>query len=299
MRISSFVLFGIAALLGIGAVMLAMNWLEGQRNAPQVAVAPDRTNVRKVVVASQPLRFGSEVTAVVLKEVEWPVGAVPAGSFLSMADLTKPGERRVVLAAIEKDEPVLAWKVTGAGQRASLSAVIGSDKTAVTIRVNDVSGTAGFVLPGDRVDVLLTRSDNKNGNNGGFTDVLLQNVRALAVDQLADERSEKPSVAKAVTLEVSQTEAQRLALAQTVGQLSLALRPAGDTKEAATHRIGMSDLGDLELPPAVALAPSMEPSVAEVAVSALPRRATARVVNIGVTRGIARVEVPNVFSEKR
>ena len=229
------------------------------------------------MVASQPLRFGMEITAINLKEVEWPVGAVPAGAFLSTGDLTKAGERRVVLAAIERDEPVLAWKVTGPGQRASLSAVISSDKTAMTIRVNDVSGTAGFVLPGDRVDVLLTRTEEK----GGINDVLLQNVRALAVDQLADERSEKPSVAKAVTLEVTQAEAQRLALAQTVGQLSLALRPAGAVKASATRRIGLADLGEQEAPPRVA----QVIQTAAVEVPPAPRHAI-----VGITRAVERKE---------
>ena len=293
MRIGSVLIFVVALLFGLGAAVIAMNWLEGQRGPARVVVAPQNTSVRKVVVAGQPLRFGTEITALMLKEVDWPVGAVPTGSFLSVADLTKSGERRVVLAAIEKDEPLLAWKITGPGQRASLSAVIGSNKTAMTIRVNDVSGTAGFVLPGDRVDVLLTQSDNKNGTNGGFNDVLLQNVRALAVDQLADERTEKPAVAKAVTLEVSQIEAQRLALAQTVGQLSLALRPAGAIKEAATRRVGMSDLGDLDNhTPGIIAVSSTEDSVAL-------RRAASKLVTVGVTRGTTRVEIADVFREMR
>jgi pilus assembly protein CpaB len=95
---------------------------------------------------------------------------------------------------------------------------------AVTIRVNDVEGVAGFVLPGDRVDVVL------------------QNVKVLAVDQISDERAEKPSIAKAVTLEVEVTAAQKLALASTVGTLSLALRKAGEATPSNTRRITVSDL---------------------------------------------------------
>jgi pilus assembly protein CpaB len=109
---------------------------------------------------------------------------------------------------------------------------------AVTIRVNDVEGVAGFVLPGERVDVVLTRQQDKTA----AADVVLQNVRVLAVDQLADERSEKPSVAKAVTLEVEQVSAQKLALAATVGTLSLALRKAGEATAANTRRVTLSDL---------------------------------------------------------
>jgi pilus assembly protein CpaB len=110
---------------------------------------------------------------------------------------------------------------------------------AVTIRVNDVEGVAGFVLPGDHVDVVLTRQQDKTV---AAADVVLQNVRVLAVDQIADERAEKPSVAKAVTLEVEVTAAQKLALAATVGTLSLALRKAGEATAINTRRITLSDL---------------------------------------------------------
>ena len=113
---------------------------------------------------------------------------------------------------------------------------------AVTIRVNDVEGVAGFVLPGDRVDVVLTRQKDKNV---AATDVVLQNVRVLAVDQVADERADKPSLAKAVTLEVEAIGAQKLALAATVGTLSLALRKAGEAsvRQDAPHHAQRSAEG--------------------------------------------------------
>ena len=116
---------------------------------------------------------------------------------------------------------------------------------AVTIRVNDVEGVAGFVLPGDRVDVVLTRQQDKTV---AATDVVLQNVRVLAVDQVADERADKPSLAKAITLEVEVTAAQKLALAATVGTLSLALRKAGEATAMNTRRITLSDLPKAAVP---------------------------------------------------
>ena len=191
-----------------------------------------------IVVASKPLRFGVELGAMSLREVAWPEDALPAGAFNKIADLTSRG-RRVVLAAIEANEPILASKITGPGQRATLSAVLGDGMKAVTIRVNDVEGVAGFVLPGDRVDIVLTRQQDKTA---AAADVVLQNVRVLAVDQIADERADKPSVAKAVTLEVEVTAAQKLALAATVGTLSLALRKAGEATATNTRRITLSDL---------------------------------------------------------
>jgi pilus assembly protein CpaB len=110
---------------------------------------------------------------------------------------------------------------------------------AVTIRVNDVEGVAGFVLPGDRVDILLTRTGEKNN---AVNDVVIQDVRVLAVDQLADQRAEKPSVVKAVTIEVDPTEGQKVALAATVGTLSLLLRKAGDIAGRDTRRVTARDL---------------------------------------------------------
>jgi len=110
---------------------------------------------------------------------------------------------------------------------------------AVTIRVNDVDGVAGFVLPGDRVDVMLSRQIDK-GN--AVNDVVLKNAKVLAIDQLADERTDKPSVVKAVTLEVDIAGAQKLALAGQIGTLALTLRRAGDSEPTASRPITLSDL---------------------------------------------------------
>ena len=114
---------------------------------------------------------------------------------------------------------------------------------AVTIRVNDVEGVGGFVLPGDRVDVVLTRQIDKGS---ATTQVVLQNARVLAVDQSADDRAAKAAVAKSVTLEVDTIEAQKVWLASSVGNLSLLLRKAGETAQAKTRKITLNDLGGNE-----------------------------------------------------
>ena len=169
----------------------------------------------------------------------WPIDAIPVGGFRSIQEMLGQG-KRVVLTAIEANEPVLASKITGQGQRATLSAMLGDGHKAATIRVNDIDGVAGFVLPGDRVDVMLSRQiDKGNATN----DVVLKNVKVLAIDQVADERTDKPSVAKAVTLEVDISGAQRLALASQIGTLALALRKAGDSEPTASRLITITDLG--------------------------------------------------------
>ena len=245
MRSSTIVMIGFAVLFGLIAVFLAQAWLTSQAEMRAKNLESQKKPIatQTIVVAARPPRFGLELGSTVLREVPWPQEAVPAGAFSKIVDLTSSG-RRVVLTPIETNEPILASKITGAGQRATLSAVLQDGMKAVTIRVNDVEGVAGFVLPGDRVDVVLTRQQDKNV---AATDVVLQNVRVLAVDQVADERADKPSPAKAITLEVEVMAAQKLALAATVGTLSLALRKAGEATAAQTRRITLSDLPKTEV----------------------------------------------------
>jgi pilus assembly protein CpaB len=240
MRASTIVMVGFAVVFGLLAVFIAQAWLNNQADmrARQIDTRP-AVATQTIVVAKQALRFGTELAASMLEEVPWPTQALPAGAFAKVGDLIGGGSR-VVLAAIERNEPVLALKVTGAGQRATLSALVKPGMKAVTIRVNDVEGVGGFVLPGDRVDVALTRQIDKTS---ATTEVVLQGAKVLAVDQSADERATKASVPKSVTLEVDTLEAQKLSLAATVGNLSLLLRQAGDTNDVKTRKITLKDLG--------------------------------------------------------
>jgi pilus assembly protein CpaB len=239
-RKSTLVMIGVATLFGLLAAFVAQTWLNRQAEARLRSLEANKKPISQatLVVAQRPLRFGNELVPAALKEVAWPEEAIPPGSFKTIRELTASG-RRVVLAAFELNEPILASKITGSGQRATLSATINPAMKAVTLRVNDVDGVAGFVLPGDRVDVMLTRQIDKTA---ATNDVVLQNVRVLAVDQLADERAEKPSIAKAVTVEVDIVGAQKLSLAIQVGSLSLALRKAGETEPMATRLISLADL---------------------------------------------------------
>jgi pilus assembly protein CpaB len=235
-----------AVVFGLLAVFVAQSWLDNQTELRMKSLNALRKPIstRSIVVASKPLRFGNELTAGHLREMPWPEDALPNGSFAKIEDLLSAG-RRVVLSPMEINEPVLASKVTGAGQRATLSSLLRDGLKAFTVRVNDVDGVAGFVLPGDRVDVALTRQVDKTA---ATTDIVLQNVRVLAVDQIADERTDKPSVVKAVTLEVNAMGAQKLSLAASVGSLSLMLRKAGEVNSEYTRRITLTDLESATTP---------------------------------------------------
>jgi len=196
-----------------------------------------------VVVASQPLRFGDKIDTSTIREVKWIAGSEPPGSFKTIAELVANAEPRSVLVPIEPGEPVLAAKMTGPGERAKLAAVVAEGMRAITVSVDEVLGVAGFVLPGDRVDVMLTRNSRAGNPLSSRSDVMLQDVKVLAIDQSADERLDKPSVSRAVTLEVDTLMAQKLALGQSVGRLSLLLRPSGSVHRAQTPAVRVTDLG--------------------------------------------------------
>jgi pilus assembly protein CpaB len=243
-RKSTIVMVAFAVVFGLLAVFIAQAWLKGQAErrlrSLEAQKRPLATNT--IVVAAQRLPFGVELVREHLREVPWPSEAMPQGAFASVNDLLSAG-KRVVLAPVEANEPVLAIKVTGPGQRATLSALVGEGMKAVSVRVNDVEGVGGFVLPGDRVDVVLTRQLEK-GN--ATTEVVLQNARVLAVDQSADDRASKAAVAKAVTLEVDTVGAQKIWLAASVGSLSLLLRKAGEVSAEPTRRVTLDDLSKPE-----------------------------------------------------
>jgi pilus assembly protein CpaB len=244
LRLSTVVMIGFAVLFGLLAVFIAQSWLNSQAEMRMKSLEAQKKTIatQTIVVASKSLRFGSELGSMSMREIAWPEGAVPNGAFKKISDVTGKG-RRVVLTAIEENEPILSSKITGAGQRATLSAMIADGMRAVTIRVNDVEGVAGFVLPGDHVDVALTRQADKAA---ATTDVVLQNIKVLAIDQIADERADKPSVARSVTLEVDLAAGQKLALASSIGTLSLVLRKAGEVAFDASRRITLGDLLGVE-----------------------------------------------------
>jgi pilus assembly protein CpaB len=266
-------MIGFAVLFGALAVFLAQVWLNNQtelRMRSLEALKKSAPPAHTIVVASQPLRFGDEISARALREVPWPDEALPAGAFSKIADLT--AGKRVVIMPVDVNEAILASKITGPGQRATLSATLRDEMKAVTIRVNDVEGVAGFVLPGDHVDIVMSRAGDPSIT---MSDVVLQNARVLAIDQLADERTEKPSVVKAVTLEVDVAGGEKLALASLVGTLSLMLRKAGELADADSRHITLADLGR----------------------AASPTR-NSHFVTIGVTRAAARQDY-SVPVEKR
>lgn len=271
MRQRALLMLGLAAVLGIAAVFLLRGFMA--RHIPQIQATGS------VVVAKVALNFGNPLTPQNLVAVPWPAESVPVGAFGTIGQILPSGVRRVALQPIVKGEPVLLSMISGPGGRATLSAVINKGDRAMTISVNDILGVAGFVLPGDRVDILLTRRNQGNPT----TEVLLQDVRVLGIDQDANKESSKPSVARAVTLEVSPEQAQKLTLAATVGTLSLALRNIANNEQIATTPVGLSDLRPtVDQPAKAANAKSQAPMVDPLASVRILRGTTPTEYEVGI-----------------
>lgn len=241
MPIRTIITLVVAALLGLAAVFLTRSYLARQDGVAEVADVNAGTTT--VVVASQPIGRGVALTPGVLKVAHFPKEYVPVGSFKTVQEATAGGVRRA-LRPISANEPILPDRVTGAGGRTSLSATMTPGMRAVTFRSNDVAGVAGFVLPGDRVDILLTRSIGGGGEQEStVTQVIANNIKILGVDQEVSESLEKPTVARAITVEVTPEQGQALSLAQSLGSVTLALRHISDEIPAGRLITTSSDLG--------------------------------------------------------
>ena len=204
----------IAILLGLGAAVFAKNWMKSRIDAVE---AEKRRGVQ-VVVAAKDISFGDRITTENIKLVGWPRDSVPEGVFHDPAEVAG----RVANQKLVAGEAILKTRASGQAGGSSLAALIEPTKRAVTVRVNDVIGVAGFLLPGNRVDVLASRSVDRGRSQ---TRTLLQNVKVLAVDQTASApEKEKPVVVRAVTLEVDPKQAEQLIQATEEGTVQMALR---------------------------------------------------------------------------
>jgi pilus assembly protein CpaB len=258
-RSTNLAILMVAVFLGGLAAFLARSWLQNHSEPS------DAGQTESIVVASRALAFGAPIAPDDVKEIAWPAKSRPHGAFANFAELVKDG-RRIVISPFVGDEPIIASKVSAPNQRASFSTVIEKGKRAVTVAVDDVRGVAGFIFPGDFVDVVLTRTNNSAGPQD-FAEVILQHVKVLAIDQMAGERQERPTVAKAVTVEVTPEQALRILLATNVGKLSLILRQPAELAIAPDAKVTDRDLfgGDATQASTPAEIPRPPPTLSQVA----------------------------------
>ncbi|MEO0819962.1 MAG: Flp pilus assembly protein CpaB [Pseudomonadota bacterium] len=191
----------------------------------QVNVVDTGPGTVPVIVATEKIEFGKPIKESMIRIVDWPETSVPQGAFTSPEDLIGDSttEKRVALRAIEPDEPILEAKVSGFGEDSTMSIMLGENKRAFSLPIDAVSGVAGFITPGDRVDIILTE-----GSGGDLVSrVILQNVLVIAVDQTSRKDSVSARIGRTATVEVNARQASKLALAQQLGRLSLTLRGVG------------------------------------------------------------------------
>lgn len=185
-------------------------------------LAPKQAQTSPVVVAMTDLKIGSRLAPADLTVVEYPANSLPEGVTHSIPELVGRG----VILPISRNEPVLQSKLASNGEGAGLPPLIPAGMRAVSVKVNEVIAVAGFVVPGTRVDVLLTGNPNGRGSSGdAMTTTVLENVEVLAAGQkLERDESGKPQAVPVITLLVSLEDAQKLTLAASEGKIQLALR---------------------------------------------------------------------------
>ncbi|MES2153067.1 MAG: Flp pilus assembly protein CpaB [Pseudomonadota bacterium] len=271
------VMMGLALILALGAVVVAARWINGQ--------AANATN--KVAVAQTDISLGARISADMVKMVDWPASAMPPGAMVDPKLL----EGRVARTTIQHGETFMEAKLAPPGTLGGLSAVVAEGKRAMTVRVNDVVGVAGFALPGNFVDILVNTQEERkrsaeNAKDPSISKIVLERILVLAVAQESGRDDTKPKVVNAVTLELTPEQVEKLDLARSVGTLSLVLRNQIDPQTASTE--GATKTSLLDLKTAVA-APPVQPAVLRRAARPVPMPAPAPAVErVELIKGLER-----------
>ena len=210
------ILLTLSLVLGLAAAMVARAWVVEQ-------TSKDKANMATVVAASLAIPFGTKVSERHLKIIEMPKNAAPAGSFSLMEEVID----KVSTQAIVAGEILMQVRFVEQGDGSTLAALVGRKMRAVTVRVDDVIGVAGFLLPGNRVDVVASRKEGRRA----VTDTILRNIEVLAVDQTASANDNEPVIVRAVTLEVTPEQAETLVKGREEGSIQLTLRNPLDDDE--------------------------------------------------------------------
>lgn len=234
----TWIMLGVAVVCGLLAVILAAQWLTNQSSR----------GIERIAVAATDISLGQRLTPDMVKLVDWPTSSTPPGAHKDITAL----DGRVMRTSLVRGEVIIDAKLAPLGTNGGLSAVIGEGRRAMTVRVNDVIGVAGFALPGNYVDILVnTQRDNENNSarDKQISKIVLERILVLAVAQDVGRDETKPRVVNAVTLEVTPEQAEKLDLARSVGSLSLVLRNQMDPRAASTEGAMKSSLLDERVAP--------------------------------------------------
>jgi pilus assembly protein CpaB len=206
------VLIFLSLVMAAGAAWVANVWVNGQL-VTQAGAAP---NVHRVVAAALAIPFATKVEGRHLKYIEVPMDVMPTGAFTTFEDV----EGKVSTTAITRGEILVSERFASHERGSTLAALIDRNMRAITVRVDDVIGVGGFLLPGNTVDILASRKDNQRA----VTETILKNIKVLAVDQTANANENEPVIVRAVTLEMTPAQAEVVVKARTEGTIQLTLR---------------------------------------------------------------------------
>lgn len=227
------IFLGLALAMGIAAA-----WAT-DRVVSRPTTADTQLATVSVVVVRANVPVAASLREDVLRTIEWPADHVPPAALTS----TEQAVGRIVRHPLAVGEPVLETALFDKGASGGLRAVISPQHRAVSVKVDNVIGVAGFVTPGVRVDVLATLRRVDLGRALPYSNVILQNIRVLAVDQKLEEvKSGAPEIVSVVTLEVSPVQAEHLTYAAHEGRLQLAMRSPGDHEKVPTVSVGVRDV---------------------------------------------------------
>jgi len=225
------VFFGLIAAYGI------YNFLSERQKAEDTLRAANQ----EIVVAAQDIPPGTTFNEEtmkkgLLKTTPWPKTSIPAGAFSSQQQIVGKVNRVKILA----NEPILESRLAGEG--AGLTVRLESGKRAMALRVDEIVGVSGFIVPDDRVDVILTTTPLGTSGDTKISKIVMQNKRVLSVAQSTEQKDGKPQLARSITLEVTPEEAEKLSLASSEGSIVLALRGLGDDAQLSTIGSNKRDL---------------------------------------------------------
>ncbi|TAL34173.1 MAG: Flp pilus assembly protein CpaB [Phenylobacterium sp.] len=242
MRVVTIVSLAASAVLGLGALVVAKVMLPNA--AAKSPIVQAQVQGEPMVVTSRAIKYGEKLQASMLTVIKAPKDAIPEGAFTTVGAVLAAdrGGAPVALTPLAAREPLLPMKISGPGSRPIVSAAIAEGMRAYTLKVDDASGVGGHALPGDHVDVVLLRDLTPSGPERNFISyVVVQNARVLGMDLNADPTSDKPASPNTATIEVSVEDSQKLSLASTLGNLSLALRRNGAAEIAAAKPLRTND----------------------------------------------------------
>lgn len=243
MNLRSIILVVVALAVAGATALLTRSWLGANRPQQVVAAPSPAQPTIKVLVARNNLPIGKILEAEDMRWQSWPDGNLPESYIINGKGTLEAQIGKVVRHGIVAGDPVTTGRIVGPGQRGFMAAILSPGMRAVTVPITATSGIAGFIFPGDRVDLILTHEvGDSDGRTRQVSETVLRNVRILAVDRRTNDQSNQPALGKTVTIEVTPKIAEKISVLRRVGQISLSLRSLARAENESSEALSQEDI---------------------------------------------------------